>query len=193
MRKTMQVNSLIPMGIMVVTVLVFTLGGVPLASAETFVCTKTIGTISVDTLVVPAGKTCTLNGTKIKGNVIVNTNATLSASAVQVGGNIQAEGAKNVYVNPGSIVEGNVQIKQGGGARIERVVIDGDLQFEQNAKLVVAKRNTVNSNLQVFGNTGGVTLLNNMIAENLQCKENTPPPTGGGNIAGKKEDQCAKL
>jgi hypothetical protein len=47
--------------------------------------------------------------------------------------------------------------------------------------------------MQVFQNTGGVRLLNNRIAENLQCKENDPPPTGSGNIAGDKEDQCAGL
>jgi hypothetical protein len=47
--------------------------------------------------------------------------------------------------------------------------------------------------MQIFQNTGGVKLLRNMVAENLQCKSNFPAPTGGGNIAGDKEDQCENL
>ncbi len=39
------------------------------------------------------------------------------------------------------------------------------------------------------GSIGPVT-----VDGNLQCKENQPRPTGGGNIVhGNKEDQCARL
>ncbi|MBW4556972.1 MAG: hypothetical protein KME59_13680 [Trichormus sp. ATA11-4-KO1] len=45
-----------------------------------------------------------------------------------------------------------------------------------------------------FQNTGGLTIKNNRIDGNLQCKENRPAPTGGGNIVqGNKEDQCSRL
>ncbi len=71
--------------------------------------------------------------------------------------------------------------------------INGDLQFEANEARMVARNSTILANLQAFQNTGGVVLQNNRIAENLQCKENNPPPTGGGNQAGDKEDQCAAL
>ena len=58
---------------------------------------------------------------------------------------------------------------------------------------MVANNNTVEANLQAVQNEGGVELTGNTIAENLQCKENNPPPTGGGNTAGDREDQCANL
>jgi hypothetical protein len=58
---------------------------------------------------------------------------------------------------------------------------------------MVARKNTILGNLQAVSNTGGLVIENNTIAENLQCKQNNPPPTGGGNTAGDKEDQCAKL
>lgn len=55
-------------------------------------------------------------------------------------------------------------------------------------------RNDVNADVQVFTNTGGVRISANRIDANLQCKSNTPPPTGGGNeVQGNKEDQCAGL
>jgi hypothetical protein len=46
----------------------------------------------------------------------------------------------------------------------------------------------------VFQNPGGVSITSNRVNGNLQCKENVPAPTGGGNIVqGNKEDQCAGL
>jgi hypothetical protein len=180
------------MSAIVGALLVVVFGGAP-AFTDDFVCTKTYGPITVDNLVVPDGKTCTLNGTHIEGNIFVYTGATLSAGGVHVDGNIQAEGASAVYVNPGSFVGGSIQIKQGGRARVDRVRINGDVQLESNDRAVRATKNRVGGNMQVFQNTGGVTLLNNVIRENLQCKQNNPAPTGGGNIAGSKEDQCARL
>jgi hypothetical protein len=169
------------------------LGNTPVAFAEERVCTGTIGAVTLDNVLVPDRRSCTLNGTRLKGTLTVSTGATLSASGVRVNGNIQAEGVKAVYVNPGSVVEGNIQTKQGGSARIDRVDVLGDLQFEANNRTLCVTYTDVGGNLQVFLNTGGVTLLRNGIAENLQCKENRPRPTGGGNLAGDKEDQCARL
>jgi hypothetical protein len=42
--------------------------------------------------------------------------------------------------------------------------------------------------------SGGVSIISNTIDGNLQCKENQPAPTGGGNIVqGNMEDQCANF
>ena len=58
---------------------------------------------------------------------------------------------------------------------------------------MIARENTLLANFQANQNTGGLVIANNRIAQNLQCQANTPPPTGGGNTAGDKEDQCAAL
>ncbi len=102
------------------------------AVAEEFVCTGTVGAVTLDNVLVPAARTCTLNGTRIQGTIVVKTGATLSASAVRVNGNIQAEGARAVFLNPASVVGGSVQLDQGGTARIHGVRINGDLQLESN-------------------------------------------------------------
>jgi hypothetical protein len=48
--------------------------------------------------------------------------------------------------------------------------------------------------MQLFTNRGTQTVNSNWIDGNLQCKENVPAPTGGGNVVqGNKEDQCAAL
>jgi hypothetical protein len=177
-----------------VPLLAVVLFGVSNAYAGDTVCTGSLGAVTIDgSVAVPDGRTCTLKGTRVKGNVFVYTGATLSANRVRVNGNIQAEGARAVYVNPGSVVGGSIQIKQGREARIDQVRIGGDLQFFHNRDALRSVRNEVDGNLQADENTGGLTISYNTIEGALQCKQNRPAPRGTGNVAGDKEDQCAKL
>lgn len=168
----------------------------PAALAEERVCRGTIGSTTVDNLLVPQGASCTLNGTRVQGTIKVENGARLVANGVRVIGNVQSEGFQAITLKENSRVGGSVQLKNGlsgGTGKIVSTRINGDLQFEANQARMVARNSTILANLQVFQNTGGVVLENNTIAENLQCKENSPPPTGGGNTAGDKEDQCAAL
>jgi len=90
----------------------------PVALADDTVCQGILGEVTVVNLIVPDGSTCTLNGTRVEGNIHVGTGATLGANGVDVDGNIQAEGAQSVNVvalhGVRSFVGGNIQIKQGG-------------------------------------------------------------------------------
>jgi hypothetical protein len=158
-------------------------------------CTGTLGAVTVDNLDVPPGATCTLNSTRVSGNIKVYRNATLDANAVRVDGNIQTDGAAaRVNVSPGSFVGGSIQIFGSGAADIRGVDIDGDLQFDDNTRSLNAADNTIGGNLQAFYNTGGLSITGNTIDGNLQCKENVPPPTGENNIVkGSMEDQCTNF
>jgi len=149
-----------------------TLAAAP-AYAEERTCRGTLGAITVDNLRVPQGATCTLEGTRVKGTVSVERNATLRAFNVRVVGNVQSEDAKRVVVRR-SNVGGSIQHVQGGSA--------------------VVKRNQVNGDVQMFSNDGQIEIRRNRIDGNLQCKSNQPAPFGGGNIVGgNKEDQCRHL
>jgi hypothetical protein len=167
--------------------------GASVASADDTICRGTIGAVTVDNLVVPDNARCTLQGTRVEGNIFVETNSVLVARDVRVDGNIQADGHRLVFVYGSSTVGGNVQIEQGAAAWIDNVRIDGDLQVEQNNAQNRLTRNVVGGNLQANQNSGGLLIALNRIAENLQCQANNPPPTGGRNVAGDKEDQCANL
>ncbi|MBC7940667.1 MAG: hypothetical protein H7Z19_13035 [Chitinophagaceae bacterium] len=163
------------------------------ASAEEFRCTGTVGAVALDNIFVPDGASCTLNRTRLNGNIVVGRGAQLYAGSVSVNGNLQAEGAASVVLGGFSTIGGSVQIVQGGSASIERARINGDLLFDENTAGVAATGNTIGGSLQAFQNLGGVVLQNNRIKGNLQCKENIPAPTGGGNQASSKEDQCSRL
>lgn len=93
-------------------------------------CNGTIGAVTVE-VDVPSGAICTLEGTRVQGNVTVRTEATLVAVSVRVDGNIQAEDARRVEVVAMSYVDGNIQVKRRAFALVEGSTIDGDLQVEE--------------------------------------------------------------
>jgi hypothetical protein len=168
----------------------------PAAQAEERVCRGTIGATTVDNLRVPQGASCTLNGTRVEGTVKVERNAKLFANGIRVKGNVQSEGFKNIVLRQGSVVVGSVQLDNGlrdGSGKVLNTRINGDLQFFSNYAHMIARGNTILANFQANQNKGGLVIENNRIAENLQCQSNNPRPTGGGNTAGDKEGQCARL
>jgi hypothetical protein len=56
------------------------------------------------------------------------------------------------------------------------------------------RSNRVTGDVQSFTNGGEQSISTNTINGNLQCKENSPAPAGGGNVVGgNKEDQCSRL
>ena len=90
------------------------LGAAP-ALAGIYVCRGSLGAVTVDNLRVPDGARCRLQGTRVQGTVKVERDATLTASRINVVGNVQAENARHVHVAR-SAIGGSVQVKQGGGA-----------------------------------------------------------------------------
>jgi hypothetical protein len=164
------------------------------ALAEEFTCTGTVGAQTLDNVRVPPNATCTLEKTRVKGTIKVETDGTLKATKVVVIGNVQGEGAHKVTLSRGSRVGGSVQLVQGGSATISKTAIDGDILLDENVGKLRVLANEVGGSVQVFQNDAEILIRDNRIDGNLQCKENVPPPAGSGNIVqGNKEDQCAKL
>jgi hypothetical protein len=164
------------------------------ANAEERACRTSLGAITVDNLRVPQGATCVLTGTKVKGSITVKRGATLVARRIIVIGNVQAENAQRVTIKASSRIGGSVQVVQGGGATVINSQVEGSIQLESNKRALRVENNTVGADVQAFQNSGGVEISDNRIDGNLQCKSNTPAPTGGGNtVQGNKEDQCSKL
>lgn len=165
-----------------------------IASAEERICRGTIGAATVDNLLVPQNARCVLNGTRVKGTIKVARAATLNAYDVLVVGNVQGENAALVNVLDGSRIGGSVQVVQGGGGTVADSRVTGDILFDTERRMVRVLRSRIGGNLQAFQNRGGVDIRRNTIDGNLQCKSNSPAPTGGVNIVGgSKEDQCRRL
>ena len=109
----------------------------------------------------------------------------------------------------GNQIAGNVKLDQNTGALgVEDNAIGGNLQISGNtiAPSLCAPdtcppfgnghvdRNTVKGNLLVTKNTGEpLSISDNAVHGNLQCKGNSPAPAGAGNSAAAKEGQCRNL
>ena len=165
-----------------------------LASLNENDCWGSLGTVEIDNLIVPSGAVCSLHGTKVKGTITIEQDASLIASQVIISGNIKAESASLVIVKAGSTVAGNIEVKESDSGQINDVQVNGNILLESNSGMFSVTGNGLNGNMQVFKNTGEITLANNIIEGNLQCKENNPSPSGGNNIVhGNLEDQCTNL
>ena len=169
------------------------------ARADDFVCDGTFMDEVFDNVIVPSDATCILEGVTVEGNVSVEGELRLTGSTV--GGNVQGDGFVWVVIEPNDevpSVAGNVQLKNGSGfVVIGNSEVVGDVQLENNevdAEINVFN-NLIGGDLQVTKNTADdITIGDNEIGGNLQCKANDPAPDGGGNdVGGNAEDQCEDL
>jgi hypothetical protein len=93
----------------------------------------------------------------------------------------------------GTYIQGNLFVRRGATLYANAVRVDGNIQADQAAQVLVRPGSTVGGDIQV--DTSGLLVVNSVrIDGNLQCQGNVPPPTGGNNtVGGNKEDQCANL
>lgn len=164
------------------------------AHADDVNCPPNLGAVTIDGNVLVAAA-CRLDGTTVKGNVLLYSGGSLVARNVNVIGNIQAERANFVDVDQ-SRVNGDVQLDElvGDLSRVQRTAVGGSIQLVANRSRLEVLDNEVGADVQTFSNTGGVVIADNSIDGNLQCKSNVPAPAGGNNVVqGNKEDQCADL
>jgi len=121
--------------------------------------TGTVGPITIDdTVEIRRNTSATLNGTIIKGNVLVRSGATLISNGAKIDGNVQAfdaylvdlrqqtavdgdvqgEGTRSLIVRGGTFVGGNVQLTEASAPGNENTLwveasrVDGDLQAEKS-------------------------------------------------------------
>ncbi len=132
----------------------------------------------------------TRNATYVDGDIQVKRRATARIENSTINGNLQVEESGASLVSTGNRIGGDLQVKKARTANITSTRVEGNIQLEDNIGAQSSTGADVAGNLQVFKNRGGVRLNSNRVAKSLQCKENSPAPTGSGNVAGDKEDQC---
>lgn len=157
-------------------------------------CPPNLGRVTVDGNV-RVTAACRLDGTTVKGNVLLYSGGSLIAVDAYIDGNIQAERANYIDV-AGTRVKGSIQLDGLVGmlSRVAASNVDGNIQLKDNRSRLEVLANSVNGDIQAFSNRGGVLITDNIVGGNLQCKSNSPAPTGGNNqVFGNKEDQCASL
>jgi hypothetical protein len=154
-------------------------------------CTQAIGAATVDSVTVPGGATCVLDGTTTNDEVRVEPGGILRAANAQLLDNVTVDGGQ-IELTGNSYVDGNLEVTGGGPALISGARVEGNVELNDNSGALVVENSVIDGNLQATGNSGGLSIIGNQIDGNLQCDDNQPPPTGSGNsVTGNMEDQCA--
>lgn len=164
------------------------------AAAQDRVCRGVLGRVLADTVTVPAGATCALRGTLVRGDVILGRGSSLNTNRAIVFGSIKGDRARMLLVAGQTRIAGSIEWKLSGEAMVLGALIDGDIKLEENTGRLTAIENIVQGDIQVEKNRSVIVIQGNRIDGNLKCQENVPVPTGGSNtVAGNKEGQCARL
>jgi len=180
---------------------------VPMGATCTLTGMRVLGNIEVKERARVTVRTSTVNGDIIaeQGSIARVVGGTLS-------GGVHGLAAQSINISGGAIIAGdilteetaavvvgtgttacNIEILNGGTANISGTRVTGSIKFEENRGRVAASSNQVAGNFEAYLNTGGAAFNSNRITGNMQCKDNLPAPTGRGNSAASKEDQCARL
>ena len=155
--------------------------GMPSASAvPAQECTGTLGAVTVDRLVVPAGETCRLQGTTVNGNIVLGVGSALITNDATVNASVRAiEGPRTVRILD-TTVTGNIRVVEA----TNRIVIGNagctvdplaatNIQLVRNNGSIAICMMTIEENLQLFGNKGRIGVFDNNIGNNLQVQRNT--------------------
>lgn len=161
-------------------------------------CRGTIGSIKVDgNVIVPADRSCTLNGTRVTGNVELKDRAkVLIQNGANVNGNVLTDGAHRVRIL-NSEINGNVQLT-GINFNLRSLIlhshVGGTVDWNDNRAVFLIQYSDVDSDVKINQNSALASIFDNVIGGNLQCQSNSPAPKGARNVVdGVKEDQCRRF
>lgn len=151
------IRGLLPLAA-VIALIAFLVPTATAGSDTSCVGTLTAGTF--DNVVVPAGQSCTLTNSTVKGNVKALENSALDARDNSIGGNVQGDKAENIDLHRNSI-GGNVELKEGESSPSQALDVNmrgnklsnGNIKVEKMRGDVFIIENAVrNGNVQVFEN-----------------------------------------
>jgi hypothetical protein len=180
------------------TLAAFTLVAALPVYADDFNCTTSVGAKTIDgNVIVPSGRSCTLTGTYVKGNVELEDNAKVVVrGGATVIGNVQTDGAARVRIRD-SEIDGDVQITGVDSAEQSLVLnstIGGTVDWNDSSAPFLIRFSDVDSDVKVNQNAALARVFDNVIDGNLQCQSNEPAPKGARNrVGGNKEDQCKRF
>lgn len=175
-------KNLIKSTIIAVLALMVILVGAPNALADDFICTTSIFGGTYDNVIVPYGRSCSLNQTTVTGNLKVEENCYFFGWYITVDGNVQADGAERVQLL-WSTVHGDVQAKNiWDYFELLGTDVGKNAQVQDSRSRVFFAFSEVGGNLQVEGNYGSIRLVQNDVGGAIQANKNTGPIITTGRI-----------
>lgn len=157
-------------------------------------CNGTFTGLFAGTVTVTAGQDCALqSGATVEGNIEVSA-GTLELSGAAVKGKIEVQGGGTVSIQPGTLIEGDLQIRglPPGSAQVEicGASIEGDLRYRDNAAAALVgsapacAADTIRGSLEVSGNSAPTVISGNQVDGDVRDEDNTAATQVTGNTIG---------
>ena len=143
-------------------------------------------------IVLPVGARCVLLGTYATGNLVLGAGASVDSSTATIDGGLLGVLLGGVRVTGGRI-GGSVDVIQSQALTLSGTSVGGSVQLIANAGPLGLQDLRETRNIQLFYNRGDASINRNVVGGDLQCTGNQLTPTGSGNLASSKEDQCRGL
>lgn len=148
------------------------------ALADDYPCPPNRGAVTIDGNII-VSRACTLNGTYVKGNVLVDSGGSLRAIGARIDGNIQGKDAVTVTVTD-TQVDGDIQLENLRGKRPSSVtgsLINGNIQLKGNRQSVTIAGNEVDGDIQLDGVRSATVgkIADNDVSGNIQLTSNYLP------------------
>ena len=129
-----------------------------------------------DSVVVPAGATCTLTDVYVTGNIRINAGGSLSLNGGTVDGNILGNNASLFFMAPDGAnspvtVNGRVHMLNVASVEMSRGTVNGNFIASQNTSIGISGT-TFGRNLVVSGTVKSITVLGATIGDDLTILDN---------------------
>lgn len=117
---------------------------------------------------------CKLIQAKVKGNILLMPNASITLINSEISGKIEAKSPFNQLIATNTTLKSDLNLNSGHHIRLVG--------------------NRIQGNTTLSRNQGQIFIQNNHIQGNLKCESNLLKPQGGQNyVQGDKEQQCLSL
>lgn len=151
----------------------------PAAQADATTCEGAMGAVVVEDLVVPAGATCTLDGTQVLGDVTVEPNATLTADFARIGGSVTLASGSRFRISDSAIDD---DVTCTGCSQlvmtfmfdpVDRRAVEGDIEVTgmTNGHLHI-EAGRISGDVEVTDSSGDFTFIDNLIEGKLLFANN---------------------
>ena len=142
---------------------------------------------------IPRDTKCVISDLFVAGNLRLDAGASVVGSDIRVNGNVEAKGADQLTLTD-ALIFGDLRFEDGGSVSLRESHVDGKVELKSNLGSIELQDNVIDDEAKLEKNRGGpFRVVGNTIDGKLECKENDPPPTGSGNVADEKTDQCSGL
>ena len=144
-------------------------------------------------LEIPKNVRCVLTSVRVGGHLQMREGSSLVATDLFVASNVEAHEANEIVLTD-AVIQGELKFEKGATVTIRDSYFGRKVELKSNWGSITLTDNTIAETLKLEDNRFGPFSLFRNTSQKLECKQNDPLPSGGGNVVGERmTGQCVGL